>query len=99
MFGEVDMMQNLSLSLSGGRVVMEFASSSLQNTMLETSGEYSDGNWYLVTAELSESNVTLTVNTTETVFTDALSLVVSFNFSNQIYVGGLPRDVQANIGR
>ena len=95
------MMQYLSLSLSGGRVVMEFASSSLQNTTLETSarGEYSNGNWYLVTAELSESNVTLTVNTTETVFTDALNLVVSFNFSNQIYVGGLPRDVQANIGR
>ena len=93
------MMQNLSLSLSGGRVVMEFASSSLQNTMLESNGDYANGNWYLITAELSERNVTLTINTTETVFTDALNLVVNFTFSDQIYVGGLPPDIQANIGR
>ena len=99
LFGEADMMQYLSLSLSGGRIVMEFVSSSLSTpSRLETVSAYSNGNWYFVTAELAGRNAFLTVNMTEMRSTE-VNLVMNFNFTDQIYIGGLSPETQADIGR
>ena len=79
---------------------MVFVSSSLATpTRLETTGVYSNGNWYVITAELAGRNASLTVNMTEMQFGEVQGLVMNFNFSDQIYVGGLPPVTQAAIGR
>lgn len=95
----LDTAQSVVVFLSGGRVAMEFSLSVFDLTHLETSQAYNNGEWYSVIAELDGRNGTLVVNSTEILTEQSLSLVGSFSPAPQVYIGGLPPQLQSTVGR